>query len=124
MVCMRMCLSSVKVERESYHVWSSEQIMWWRSKQNAYVADRIAVEQDQAIDLQRTRVRLEILQALNSFLDGSIGLKAFNATFQQRTHSGWNVFHVQGMSGGLFFNQLVQRVPNEETFAHLLRLMI
>ncbi|MBA2680979.1 MAG: hypothetical protein H0U76_21610 [Ktedonobacteraceae bacterium] len=28
------------------------------------------------------------------------------------------------MSGGLFFNQLVQRVPNEETFAHLLRLMI
>lgn len=28
------------------------------------------------------------------------------------------------MSGGLFFNQLVKRVPNEETFAHLLRLMI
>jgi hypothetical protein len=28
------------------------------------------------------------------------------------------------MSGGLFFNQLVQRVPNEKTFAHLLRLMI
>jgi hypothetical protein len=28
------------------------------------------------------------------------------------------------MSGGLFFNRLVQRVPNEETFARLLRLLI
>src|SRR5712692_2942952 len=98
--------------------------MWWRSRQKVYLVDRTAVGQDQAIDLQRTCVRQEILQVLNSFLDGSIGLKAFNATFQQRTHNGWNVFHIQGMSGGLFFNQLVQRVPNEETFAHLLRLMI
>ena len=98
--------------------------MWWRSRQKVYLVDRTAVGQDQAIDLQRTCVRQEILQVLNSFLDGSIGLKAFNATFQRRTHSGWNVFHVQGMSGGLFFNQLVQRVPNEETFAHLFRLMI
>src|SRR5712692_8112117 len=98
--------------------------MWWRSRQKVYLVDRTAVGQDQAIDLQRTCVRQEILQVLNSFLDGSIGLKAFNATFQRRTHNGWNVFHVQGMSGGLFFNQLVQRVPNEETFAHLFRLMI
>ncbi len=105
-------------------VWSSEQIMWWRSKQNTYLADRMAVEQDQAIDLQRVRVQQEILQVLNSFLDGTISLKAFNATFQQRTQNKWNVFHLRGMSGGLFFNQLVQRVPNEETFAHLLRLMI
>src|SRR5712691_5394224 len=121
---MRIYLSLVKVARESYSVVSSKQLTWWRSRQRAYLADRTAVEYDQAIDLQRMQVRQEILQVLNSFLDGSIGLKAFNATFQQRTHNGWNVFHIQGMSGGLFFNQLVQRVPNEETFAHLLRLMI
>ena len=66
----------------------------------------------------------DILQVLNSFLDGCIGLKVFNATFQQRTHRSWNVFYLRGMSGGLFFNQLVQRVPNDETFAHLLRLML
>ena len=105
-------------------MWSSEQITWWRERQKAYLEDRTTVEQDQAIDLQRKHIRQEILQALNSFLDGTIGLKAFNATFQQRTHRGWNVFHLQGMSGGLFFNQLVQHVPDEETFAHLLRLMI
>lgn len=117
-------LPLVKVERESGSVWSSEQIVWWRSRQRAYLADRTACEQDQAIDLQRVHVRQEILQVLNSFLDGSNGLKEFNATFQQRTHSSWNAFHLRGMSGGLFFNQLIQRVPNEETFAHLLRLMI
>ncbi len=105
-------------------MWSSEQITWWRSRQKAYLADRTAVQHDQAIDLQRTHVRQEIHQVLNSFLDGSIGLKAFNAIFQKRTQSSWSVFHLRGMSGGLFFNQLVQRVPNEETFAHLLRLMI
>src|SRR5712692_9360281 len=124
MVGMKICLSPVNVERDSYSVWSSEQITWWRSRQKAYLEDRTAVEHDQAIDLQRTLVRHEILQVLNSFLDGTISLKPFNATFQQRTHSSWSAFHLRGMSGGLFFNQLVQRVPNEETFAHLLRLMI
>ncbi len=124
MVCMKMCQSSVKVEGDGHNVWSSEQMTWWRTRQKAYLTDRTAVERDQAIDLERKHIRKEILQVLNSFLDGSIGLKALNATFQQRTHSSWNVFHLRGMSGGLFFNQLVQRVPNEETFAHLLRLMI
>ncbi len=113
-----------KSGKGEYSVWSSEQITWWRSRQKAYLADRTAVQQDQAIDLQRTHVQQEILQILNSFLDGIISLKAFNAIFQKRTHSSWSVFHLRGMSGGLFFNQLVQRVPNEETFAHLLRLMI
>src|SRR5712692_7306019 len=113
-----------KVERESYSMWSSEQIVWWRSRQKAYLEDKTAVEHDQAIDLQRASVQQEILQVLNSFLDGTTSLKEFNTIFQQRTHEKWSVFHLRGMSGGLFFNQLVQRVPNEETFAYLLRLMI
>jgi hypothetical protein len=105
-------------------VWSREQITWWHSRQKAYLADRTAAQHDQAIVLQRTHVQQEILQVLNSFLAGTINLSAFNTLFQQRTHRSWNVFHVRGMSGGLFFNQLVQRVPNEEIFAHLLRLML
>jgi hypothetical protein len=105
-------------------VWLSEQITQWRSRQKAYLEDRTAVEHDQAIDLQRTHIQQEILQVLNSFLDGTISLREFNTTFQQRTHNKWCVFHLRGMSGGLFFNRLVQHVPNEETFAHLLRLLI
>ncbi len=65
-----------------------------------------------------------MLQVLNSFLEGAMSLKGFNATFQQQTHRGWNVFHVRGMSGGLFFNKLVKHVPSDDTFAHLLRFII
>src|SRR2546425_889270 len=99
------------VTRGNIMAWSSEQIMWWRFRQKAYLEDWVVVQQDQAIDLQRALVQQEILQVLNSFLDGSIGLKAFNTAFQQQTQRSWNVFHLRGMSGGLFFNQLVQRVP-------------
>jgi len=124
MVCMRIYLSPTKVEGDNESMWSSEQITWWRSRQKAYLADRIVVEQDQAIDLQRMHIKQEILLVLSSFLDGTIGLKEFNATFQQRTHSRWSGFHLRGMSGGLFFNKLVKHVPSDDTFAHLLRLII
>ncbi len=124
MVCMRIYLSPTKVEGDNESMWTSEQITWWRSRQKAYLADRIVVEQDQAIDLQRMHIKQEILLVLSSFLDGTIGLKEFNATFQQRTHSRWSGFHLRGMSGGLFFNKLVKHVPSDDTFAHLLRLII
>jgi hypothetical protein len=105
-------------------VWSSEEIVWWRGRQKAYLVDSLAREHDSLVDLQRTQAQCEMLQSLNDFLDGKLSLKDFNALFQQRTHGNWSAFHLRGMSGGLFFNQLVQRVPNEEAFAHLLRLMI
>jgi hypothetical protein len=63
-------------------------------------------------------------QCLNSFLDGAFTLKDFNTVFQQKTHNAWSDFHLQGMSGGLFFNKLVKYIPNEETFAHLLRMIL
>jgi hypothetical protein len=105
-------------------VWSNVQIEWWRSRKRTYVDDVVAIERDKAIDLQRIQVRQEILQVLNSFLDSTMSLKAFNATFQQQTHSRWSVFHIRGMSGGLFFNKLVKHVPSDDTFAHLLRFII
>ncbi len=105
-------------------MWTSEQITWWRSRQKAYLEDRTVVEHDQAIDIQRMHVKQEILLVLNSFLEGAIGLKEFNATFQQRTHNRWSGFHLRGMSGGLFFNKLVKHVPCDDTFAHLLRFII
>jgi hypothetical protein len=105
-------------------VWSNERIQWWRSRQKAYLEDKAAVERDKLIDLQRIQAQQEMLQSLNSFLDGKFSLKEFNATFQQCTNDRWGAFHLRGMSGGLFFNKLVKHVPNEDTFAHLLRLMI
>lgn len=112
------------VARGNTMVWSNEQIEWWRGRQRTYLEDKVAAERDKAIDLQRSLAQQEMFKLLNSFLDSTIGLKELNATFQQRTQDRWGAFHLRGMSGGLFFNKLVKHVPDEETFAHLLRLMI
>jgi hypothetical protein len=104
--------------------WANEQIEWWRGRQKAYLEDNTAVERDKLINLQRQQAQQEMLQTLNSFLDGKLSLKEFNATFQKRTNERWGAFHLRGMSGGLFFNKLVKYVPNEDAFAHLMRLMI
>ena len=44
--------------------------------------------------------------------------------FQQKTHDALNIFHLIGISGGLFLNKLIKYVQSEDTFAHLFRLMI
>jgi len=105
-------------------VWSHKQIKQWQLTQRAYEQDTATVLHDTDIDRQRSLVQQEMTQALHSFLEGTSTLKAFNTVFQQKTHEAWNVFHLRGMSGGLFLNKLVKYVPNEETFAHLLRLVL
>ncbi len=105
-------------------VWSNKQIKQWQLTQRGYKQDTEAVLHDADIDRQRSLVQQEMAQALHSFLEGASTLKAFNTVFQQKTHETWNVFHLRGMSGGLFLNKLVKYVPSEETFAHLLRLVL
>lgn len=105
-------------------MWSDEQVGQWRLWRKAYLEDATSVTYDHDIDQQRPRVQREIVQLLNSFLDGAIALKEFNTIFQQRTHGAWDAFHLRGMSGGLFLNRLVKYVPSKDTFGHLFRLMI
>lgn len=105
-------------------MWSNEQIEQWRLRRKIYLEDRASLSCDKANDQQRRQVQGGLMQLLNSFLDASITFKQFNTAFQQKTHGEWNVFHLRGMSGGLFLNKLVKYVPSEDTFAHLFRLMI
>jgi hypothetical protein len=105
-------------------VWSNEQIERWCLAQSSYLGDMNTVIHDAEVDLRRTHAQHEMLQLLHTFLDDEITLKQFNTVFQQHTHKKWNDFHVRGMSGGLFLNRLVKYIPNEETFAHLLRMIL
>jgi len=105
-------------------MWSNEYIAQWRLVQRTYLGDTNVVAHDTEVDLRRTQAQHEMLQLLHSFLDGAITLRKLNAVFQQSTHTRWNDFHVRGMSGGLFLNKLVKYIPNEETFAHLLRMIL
>lgn len=105
-------------------MWTDEQIDHWRIIYGSYTADTCSADLYQDFDRQRQLIQSEMIQLLNSFLDGAISLKEFNTIFQQRTHDHWRIFHLRGMSGGLFLNKLVKYVPDEETFAHLLRMML
>lgn len=103
---------------------SNEQMNQWRLQRTAYLQDTVAIARDRDIDQRRSHAQQEMTHFLRSFLDGEIALKAFNTVFQQKTHTAWKVFHLQGMSGGLFLNKLVKHVPNDDTFGQLLRLLV
>jgi len=105
-------------------IWSNEQIEHWRDFHRIYTSNPSRVTSNKERGDRRSLAQHEVIQCLNSFLDGAFTLKDFNTVFQQKTHHAWSDFHLQGMSGGLFFNKLVKYIPNEETFAHLLRLIL
>ena len=92
-------------------MWSNEYIAQWRLVQRTYLGDTNVVAHDTEVDLRRTQAQHEMLQLLQSFLDGANTLRELNAVFQQSTHTRWNDFHIRGMSGGLFFNKLVKYIP-------------
>lgn len=104
--------------------WSNEQVEQWRQLYQAYTDDTKSVQHHKDIDLRRLDVQHDLMDLLHSFLEGALTLKAFNTAFQQKTRNARNVFHLRGMSGGLFLNKLVKLVPSEDTFGHLLRLMM
>jgi hypothetical protein len=105
-------------------MWSNKQLEVWGQRRHQYLADNTLVLNHKDIYQRRQQVRQGMLQVLNSFLDGMITLKEFNQIFQQKTHKEWDIFHVRGLSGGLFLNKLVKYVPEEDTFAHLLRMIL
>jgi hypothetical protein len=105
-------------------VRTNEQIKHWLSIKHQYLTDIASVEAHKDIYQQRVHVQQEMLQVLNSFLDGTITLREFNHVFQKRTHDEWNILHLRGMSGGMFLNKLVKYVPEEDIFAHLLRMIL
>jgi hypothetical protein len=105
-------------------VWSNEQIDLWLLRYKWYLEDNTAVVSGKEIDQRRDNAQREMNEFLNSFCDGDFSLREFNKVFQLKTRAAWSVFHVGGMSGGMFLNKLVKYTPNEATFAHLLRLMI
>src|SRR5579859_6139452 len=105
-------------------VWTSEYIAQWHHVKQQYLADLPSVTIHKEMDQQRLSVQQEMLQVLTAFLDGRITLKEFNRIFQQKTHMAWSVFHVRGMSGGLFLNKLIKYIPNEDHLTQLLRVIL
>src|SRR6266576_753179 len=99
---------------------SANLIEQWRITQQEYLADTPTVMAHQALDQRRLHVQQEMTQLLTAFLNRSITLKEFNATFQQKTQGAWNVFRMRGTSGGMYLNKLVKYI-DDDTLASRLR---
>ena len=102
-------------------MWSNAQLEQWHERQQAFLADTLAVTQYQEIDQQRLQVQQEMVHLLKMFLEHEMSAKEFNAVFQQKTHGEWNVFGLRGLSGGMFLNKLVKYVSDEQKLAQRLR---
>jgi len=92
---------------------SPDLIEQWRITQQEYLTDELTVIAHQALDQQRLHVQQEMMQLLVAFLNRSITLKEFNATFQQKTQGAWNVFRMRGTSGGMYLNKLVKYIDDD-----------
>ena len=92
---------------------SPDLIEQWRITQQEYLTDELTVIAHQALDQQRLHVQHEMMQLLVAFLNRTITLKEFNATFQQKTQGAWNVFRMRGTSGGMYLNKLVKYIDDD-----------
>jgi hypothetical protein len=110
-------ISEFKSGKGSIFVWSNEQIKQWHLRWRTYQTDTSSVMLHKNIDQQRLAVQQDMVQLLQSFLDGAITVKVFNTLFQQKTHGAQNAFNLRGMSGGMFFNKLVKYIHDDEMLA-------
>ena len=98
---------------------SQDLIEQWRITQQEYLTDTPTVMAHQALDQRRLHVQQEMMQLLGAFLNRTITLKEFNATFQQKTQGAWNVFRMRGTSGGMYLNKLLKYVDDDAFASHL-----
>src|SRR4051794_28174721 len=115
---------SEKVVRGKPMIWSNEQIEHWRLIQQAYEADTPSLTTDSVLDKQRQHVQQEMLNLLNAFLERGLSVQEFNTIFQKKINGAWNVFHLKGMSGGMFLNKLMKYIPDQDHFTQLLRVIL
>ncbi len=66
---------------------------------------------------KRELVQKEILNLLNSYLDGKVTTSELRETFDKKTRKEWDLFGLKGTSGAMFLNMLVLHIPNQEALA-------
>jgi hypothetical protein len=111
---------SFLIEKGESMLQSANVIEQWRTIQQEYLTDTLAVMAHRALDQGRLHVQEEMTQLLANFLNRAITLKEFNITFQQKTQGAWNVFRMRGTSGGMYLNKLVKYI-DDDTFTSQLR---
>ena len=96
----------------------------WRLLHEELLADADAVAEAEAWEARRGKVRPEMLKLLRRYLAGAIATEELRATVDRKTRTSWDVFGLRGLSGAMFLNRLVARVPDERALAEQLRAVL
>ena len=93
----------------------------WRMLRDEWSADSPAAAEIRELDARRTRIRPQIVDLIDRFVGGSIGLDALRATLDQRSRTDWDVFGFRGSSGTMFLNVLHKHLADAGTLEAELR---
>ncbi|HKG90626.1 MAG TPA: hypothetical protein VKA84_01970 [Gemmatimonadaceae bacterium] len=100
---------------------TSFQLESWRLLHEELLADRDALAEAEAWEARRAKVRPEMLKLLRRYLAGSVTTEELRATVDRKSRTTWDVFGLRGLSGAMFLNRLVARVPDERALTEQLR---
>src|SRR5690349_16008207 len=86
-----------------------------------WAADSAAAAECETWVRARARVRPQMVNLLERFLRGAIGLEQFRSTFDRRTRTDWDAFALKGAAGAMFLNALVKHTEHRVVLARQLR---
>lgn len=109
---------------ESRSLLTPFQLESWRLLHEELLADEDAVAEADAWEARRAKVRPEMLKLLRRYLAGSVATEELRATIDRKTRTSWEVFGLRGLSGAMFLNRLVARVPDERALSEQLRAVL
>jgi hypothetical protein len=101
------------------------QVAQWRDlltrqqSDDVWLAMRLAGE-----EASREQTRLGVLDLLARYLQGNVDTEQFRAIFDKKTRKEWDNFGLKGMNGGMFLNQLVKYVPDQEAISTRLQVAL
>jgi hypothetical protein len=110
-----MSMTSVLQETHLAH-WRD--LLTRQRNDDAWLATRLAGEST------REQTRKGVLELLNRYLHGEVDTEQFRAIFDKKTRNEWDNFGLKGMNGGMFLNQLVKCVPDQEMISRRLQMAL
>ena len=93
----------------------------WRMLREEWAADSAAAAECERWVRDRARVRPQMVNLLERFLRGAIGLEQCRSTFDRRTRTDWDAFALKGAAGAMFLNALVKHTEHRVVLARQLR---
>lgn len=114
-------MSTAKSLAEIASPLAPEAIERWSGRWKSAQLDAAWVERERLRDERRHEVLPQIRELVEQFVDGSVSLDDFRATFDSKTRNEWDLFGLKGLSGAMFLNKVAKHLSAQGHVALELR---